>query len=131
MLLGCCTCNAQGDAGQHGVSLHCAATQAAHDLQHAKHAIYSSSSPVAHHGGLTSETNVPLAQVIVVEDENGNIVRETMKDTDTLARYKTMHETLVYLSHLDHDDTENQMLEKLRLQVGTYCCRLRSALCLR
>ena len=54
----------------------------------------------------------------MVEDENGNIVRETMKDTDTLARYKTMHETLVYLSHLDHDDTESQMLEKLRLQVG-------------
>lgn len=53
----------------------------------------------------------------MVEDENGNIVRETMKDTDTLARYKTMHETLVYLSHLDHDDTESQMLEKLRLQV--------------
>ena len=25
------------------------------------------------------------AQVIVVEDENGNIVRETMKDTDTVA----------------------------------------------
>ncbi|KAK9807779.1 hypothetical protein WJX72_008954 [[Myrmecia] bisecta] len=57
-------------------------------------------------------------EVIVVEDENGNIVRETMKDTDTLARYKTMHETLVYLSHLDHDDTENQMLEKLRLQLN-------------
>lgn len=56
-------------------------------------------------------------EVIVVEDENGNIVRETMKDTDVLARYKTMHETLVYLSHLDHEDTENQMLEKLRLQV--------------
>lgn len=59
-----------------------------------------------------------MAQVIVVEDENGNIVRETMKDTDTLARYKTMHETLVYLSHLDHDDTENQMLSKLHLQVS-------------
>ena len=29
-----------------------------------------------------------------------------------------MHETLVYLSHLDHEDTETQMLEKLRLQVG-------------
>jgi hypothetical protein len=63
------------------------------------------------------------AQVIVVEDENGNIVRETMKDTDTLARYKTMHETLVYLSHLDHDDTEKQMLDKLRLQA-----RMRSTL---
>eukprot|EP00884_Botryococcus_braunii_P004854 jgi/Botrbrau1/1436/Bobra.0063s0127.1 len=57
-------------------------------------------------------------EVIVVEDENGNIVRETMKDTDVLARYKTMHETLVYLSHLDHEDTENQMLEKLRLQLN-------------
>ena len=57
----------------------------------------------------------------MVEDENGNIVRETMKDTDTLARYKTMHETLVYLSHLDHDDTEKQMLEKLRLQVSCVC----------
>ena len=61
----------------------------------------------------------------MVEDENGNIVRETMKDTDTLARYKTMHETLVYLSHLDHDDTESQMLEKLRLQVSVaYTCLL-------
>jgi len=57
-------------------------------------------------------------EVIVVEDENGNVVRETMKDTDVLARYKTMHETLVYLSHLDHDDTESQMLEKLRLQLS-------------
>ena len=28
-----------------------------------------------------------------------------------------MHETLVYLAHLDHDDTETQMLEKLRIQV--------------
>ena len=57
-------------------------------------------------------------EVIVVEDENGNVVRETMKDTDVLARYKTMHETLVYLSHLDHEDTESQMLDKLRLQLS-------------
>ena len=57
-------------------------------------------------------------EVIVVEDENGNIVRETMKDTDTLARYKTMHETLVYLSNLGHEDTETQMLDQLRLQVS-------------
>jgi exportin-1 len=57
-------------------------------------------------------------EVIVVEDENGNVVRESMKDTDVLARYKTMHETLVYLSHLDHEDTESQMLDKLRLQLS-------------
>ena len=55
--------------------------------------------------------------MIVVEDENGNIVRETMKDNDVLMQYRVMRETLVYLSHLDHDDTEQIMLEKLRLQV--------------
>lgn len=57
-------------------------------------------------------------EVIVVEDDNGNIVRETMKDNDVLAQYKTMRETLVYLCHLDYEDTETQMLEKLRLQLA-------------
>ncbi len=56
--------------------------------------------------------------MIVVEDENGNIVRETMKDNDVLAQYKSMRETLVYLCHLDYEDTEGQMLDKLRQQVG-------------
>jgi len=54
----------------------------------------------------------------VVEDDNGNIVRETMKDNDVLAQYRTMRETLVMLSHLDYEDTELQMLEKLRLQMA-------------
>ncbi|GAX79005.1 hypothetical protein CEUSTIGMA_g6445.t1 [Chlamydomonas eustigma] len=57
-------------------------------------------------------------EVIVVEDDNGNIVRETMKDNDVLQQYKTMRETLVYLCHLDYEDTEQQMLEKLRQQVN-------------
>lgn len=55
-------------------------------------------------------------EVIIVEDENGHIVRETMKDNDVLAQYKIMRETLVYLTHLDHEDTEGQMLEKLTNQ---------------
>ena len=55
-------------------------------------------------------------EVLVVEDENGEIVRETTKDTDAIAQYKTMRETLVYLTHLDVEDTENIMLEKLSLQ---------------
>lgn len=59
-------------------------------------------------------------QVIVVEDENGNIVRETMKDNDVLAQYKSMRETLIYLCHLDHEDTESQMLDKLRVQVRAW-----------
>ncbi|KAH9727965.1 protein EXPORTIN 1A [Citrus sinensis] len=47
-------------------------------------------------------------EVLIVEDENGNIVRETMKDNDVLVQYKIMRETLIYLSHLDHEDTEKQ-----------------------
>ena len=61
-------------------------------------------------------------EVIVVEDEAGNVVREAMKDTDTLARYKTLHETLVYLAHLDQEDTEAQMQARLRAQVGAGSC---------
>ena len=57
-------------------------------------------------------------EIIIVEDENGNIVREAMKDNATLIQYRIMKQTLVYLSHLDHDDTESQMLEKLALQLN-------------
>nr|QEL13144.1 XPO1a [Nicotiana benthamiana] len=57
-------------------------------------------------------------EVLIVEDENGNIVRETMKDNDVLVQYKIMRETLIYLSHLDHDDTEKQMLKKLGKQLN-------------
>ncbi|XP_072954085.1 protein EXPORTIN 1A [Typha angustifolia] len=56
-------------------------------------------------------------EVLIVEDENGNIVRETMKDNDVLVQYKIMRETLIYLSHLDHEDTEQQMLNKLSKQL--------------
>jgi exportin-1 len=57
-------------------------------------------------------------EVICVQDENGNIVRETMKDSSVLTLYKGMRETLVYLSHLDHDDTERQMTKKLSMQLN-------------
>ena len=56
-------------------------------------------------------------EVLIVEDENGDIVRETTKDTDVIAQYKSMRETLVYLTHLNCDDTENIMLSKLTSQV--------------
>ena len=49
-------------------------------------------------------------EVLIVEDENGDIVRETTKDTDVLAQYKTMRDTLVYLTHLDAENTETIML---------------------
>ncbi|KAI3762342.1 hypothetical protein L1987_52770 [Smallanthus sonchifolius] len=57
-------------------------------------------------------------EVLIVEDENGNIVRETLKDNDVLVQYKIMRETLIYLAHLNHDDTEKQMLKKLSKQLN-------------
>ncbi|CAM9918069.1 unnamed protein product [Choristocarpus tenellus] len=47
----------------------------------------------------------------------GEIVRETTRDTEAIAQYKTMRETLVYLTHLNNEGTETIMLEKLSKQV--------------
>lgn len=58
-------------------------------------------------------------EVIIVEDENGNIVRETLADSDTLQQYKTMRETLIYLSNLDQQDTETQMVASMKIQMKT------------
>ncbi|KAK4489825.1 hypothetical protein RD792_000469 [Penstemon davidsonii] len=56
-------------------------------------------------------------EVLIVEDENGNIVRETMKDNDVLVQYKIMRETLIYLTHLDYQDTENEVCNFVSLDV--------------
>lgn len=56
-------------------------------------------------------------EVLIVEDENGEIVREMTKDTDAIALYKTMRETLVFLTHLDTRNTEEIMLGKLSRQI--------------
>ncbi len=52
-------------------------------------------------------------EVLVVENDQGEVVREFMKDTDSINIYKNMRETLVYLTHLDYADTENIMTTKL------------------
>ena len=57
-------------------------------------------------------------EVLVVEDENGEIVRESMRDTDDIILYKTMRDCLVYLTNLDPIDTQTQMLGKLQLQMN-------------
>ncbi|CAB4067879.1 XPO1 [Lepeophtheirus salmonis] len=57
-------------------------------------------------------------EVLVVENDQGEVVREFMKDTDSINMYKTMRETLVYLTHLDYGDTEKIMTEKLQNQVN-------------
>ena len=57
-------------------------------------------------------------EVLIVENENGEVVREFMKDTNAINLYKNMRETLVYLTHLNCADTENIMTEKLTNQVN-------------
>ena len=57
-------------------------------------------------------------EVLVVENENGEVVREFMKDTDSINLYKNMRETLVYLTHLSCPDTERIMTKKLQNQVN-------------
>lgn len=63
------------------------------------------------------ERMVKPEEVLIVENDEGEIVREFMKESDTIVLYKSMREVLVYLTHLDVIDTENIMTEKLAKQV--------------
>jgi exportin-1 len=59
-----------------------------------------------------------LLKVLIVENDEGEIVREFMKESDTIVLYKSIREVLVYLTHLDVADTETIMTEKLAKQVS-------------
>ncbi|KAK4179944.1 putative exportin [Triangularia setosa] len=63
------------------------------------------------------EKMVRPEEVLIVENDEGEIVREFVKETDTVQLYKTIRECLVYLTHLDVVDTEQIMTEKLSRQV--------------
>lgn len=58
-----------------------------------------------------------IYQVLVVENDEGEIVREFVKESDTIVLYKSMKEVLVYLTNLDVQDTEEIMTHKLARQV--------------
>ncbi|CAK5277765.1 unnamed protein product [Mycena citricolor] len=63
------------------------------------------------------ERMVKPEEVLIVENDEGEIVREFMKESDTIVLYKSMRELLVYLTHLDVNDTESILTEKLAKQV--------------
>jgi len=63
------------------------------------------------------ENMVRPEEVLIVENDEGEIVREFVKESDTIQLYKTTRECLVYLTHLDVFDTENIMTDKLSKQV--------------
>eukprot|EP00808_Paulinella_micropora_P003144 g18294.t1 len=58
-------------------------------------------------------------EVLIVEDEHGNIVREELADSDAKILYKNMRECLIYLTHLDQVNTQDIMVQRLAGQVGT------------
>lgn len=62
------------------------------------------------------ENMVKPEEVLVVENDEGEIVREFVKESDTITLYKNIREVLVYLTHLDVEDTENIMKVKLAKQ---------------
>eukprot|EP01125_Pyxidicula_operculata_P012373 TRINITY_DN4063_c0_g1_i2.p1 TRINITY_DN4063_c0_g1~~TRINITY_DN4063_c0_g1_i2.p1 ORF type:complete len:1062 (-),score=182.79 TRINITY_DN4063_c0_g1_i2:21-3074(-) len=59
-------------------------------------------------------------EMIIVEDENGQLIRERVPDGAATALYKEMRQTLILLTHLDYDDTQNIMTEKLQAQIDGY-----------
>ena len=63
------------------------------------------------------ETMVKPEEVLIVENDEGEIVREFVKETDTITLYKSMREVLVFLTHLDVDNTEAIISEKLSRQM--------------
>ena len=58
--------------------------------------------------------------MLIVENDEGEIVREFMKESDTIVLYKSMREVLVYLTHLDVGDSETIMTDKLSKQVSVH-----------
>jgi exportin-1 len=63
------------------------------------------------------EKMVKPEEVLIVENDEGEIVREFVKESDTIQLYKSTRECLVFLTHLDVQDTEMIMSDKLSRQV--------------
>ncbi|CCE61572.1 hypothetical protein TPHA_0A04970 [Tetrapisispora phaffii CBS 4417] len=63
------------------------------------------------------ENMVRPEEVLIVENDEGEIVREFVKESDTIQLYKSEREVLVYLTHLDVIDTEEVMISKLARQI--------------
>lgn len=63
------------------------------------------------------ENMVKPEEVLIVENDEGEIVREFVRESDTIQLYKSMREILVYLTHLDVLNTEQIMSDKLARQI--------------
>lgn len=57
-------------------------------------------------------------EMMMMENEDGEVVRVETKDTDGIALYKTMKECLVLLVSVDYTITEAILMNYLDIQVG-------------
>lgn len=60
-------------------------------------------------------------EMMMMENEDGEIVRVETQDTDGIALYKLMKESLVLLATVDYDITEAILLNFLDIQVCLTC----------
>lgn len=56
-------------------------------------------------------------EVLIMVDESGNVIRERLQDTENIALYDLMRETLIYLTNLDPEDTEHIIMLKMAKQM--------------
>lgn len=56
-------------------------------------------------------------EVLVSVDEYGSTIRETVQDTETVALYELMRETLIYLTNIDPEETELIIMKKMAKQM--------------
>ena len=70
-------------------------------------------------------------EVMVMENEDGEVVRVETKDTDGIALYKTMKECLVMLVSVDYTITEAIFMNYLDIQVRAASCVHRRCNCRR
>jgi len=75
---------------------------------------------MVHHLLVAMIDNMAKPEEVIIVENDGEIVRETTKDTDVVAQYKLMREMIVYLAHLNYDDIETIMLEKLDYQLSNF-----------
>jgi exportin-1 len=66
---------------------------------------------------LMIERMVKPEEVLIVENDEGEIVRESLKESDTIVLYKSMKKVLVYLTNFDVTETEEIMTSKLSRQM--------------
>ncbi|KAJ5069587.1 intein-containing exportin-1 precursor [Anaeramoeba ignava] len=63
------------------------------------------------------ENMVKPEEVLIVEDENGELTREYVRDNDTIEIYELMRKTMVLLTHLNYQDMQDVMLDQLIAQI--------------